>query len=514
MKADDAWVVGACTAVVAFYAVRRYDTPDTDRTTTTRSLFLASGAGYVLASLALFGLLSEVVLKPGVLQLFGIQEATKLLAQYAAAPVLAAVVLTTLLPQAPVIRTADAFLLAYFKKLGRIPSGVGQIADQLALDKLALTGSEVEAGRKWILGKREVTNDLAARLSTEPSDARGRFTALLTLHRGVESLGGDPLYKPYFRKNAEAWRRLQSGFYVFAAQSQAFFVLFDQLAPRAGDAASSAALKDARAYYTGIGEEVRTAEAEFLARALVAVEPSGAAVGRRLRRLGFAEEIACPNPPVGAFLFLGAMLVLALMGVVCLQPPPEGTLPAPLVALVLGATQTCAVLLAVLPKARWPFFRRGADGAMPYLGWLLAAAAAGAAGFAMDRGVTALAQRSWSAAWPSDAFPLSPNPFMAAGLALVIGVLCDVDLGLVRFRRVAEGMLAGGAMVVFIALCIGLLKLPPGMRASMPAPWFPLALAFGLGFVPGLFAPHLHRAALSDRQHPSGLTDAAVAQPA
>lgn len=515
MKTVDPWVTSACALVVALYAMQRYDTPETNRLSTTRRLFLASGTGYVVASLLVYALLSEVVLKPGMLQLFGFQDVTKLLAQYAAAPVLAAVVLTTLLPQTPVVKKVDGVLLEWFQKLGRIPSGVSHLADALTLERIALTGADLGLSRDWILREADVPNDLAARLAADPpATTQGRFTALLVMHRGIEILGADLSYKPYFRKHAEAWRQLRNRFHVFAAQSQAFFVLFDQLGPRAEDEASNDALKQARVCYLAMGEEARTAMAEFLARALVAVEPSSAGVAQRLRRLGFAEEIVCPMPPVSAFVFLGTMVVVALLGVVCLVPPRGGEMPGPAVALVIGATQTCALLLTVLPKASWAAFRRKPDGSLPYLGWLASAIAAGTVALLIDRGAIALAQRDLVAALPTDQLPLSPAAFMSAGLALIIGVLCDVDLKLGRLRRLGEGVLAGAAMMLCIALCLGLLKLPPSTRNAAPYWWFPFALSFALGFVPGVIAPYLYRAAREDAPGSSHLKDTASAMPA
>lgn len=515
MKTVDVWVTGSCALVVALYAMQRYDTPETNRLSTTRRLFLASGAGYVAASLLVYALLTGVVLKPGMLQLFGFQEVTKLLAQYTAPPVLAAVVLTTLLPQAPVLKRVDAVLLEWFQKLGRIPSGVSHLADALTLERITLTGSDLDLSRDWITREGDVPNDLATRLATDsPTTTQGRFTALLVMHRSIEALGAELSYKPYFKKHAEAWRQLRNRFHVFAAQSQAFFVLFDQLGPRAEDEASGDALKQARACYLAMGEEARGAMAEFLARALMAVEPSSAGVAQRLRRLGFAEEIVCPRPPVGAFVFVGTMLVVALLGMVCLMPPPGDAVSGPVVALVIGVTQTCALLFATLPKASWAAFRRKPDGSLPYLGWLAAAAAAGAVALLIERGVIVLAQRNWADALPTDEFPLSPAAFMAAGVALVVSILCDVDLKLKRLRRLTEGVLVGMAMMFCIALCIGLLKTPPSTKNAAPHWWFPFAFSFSLGFVAGAIAPHLYRAARESAPGSSGQIRTASAMPA
>jgi hypothetical protein len=78
--ATDVAVIVICGFVVAFLAWDRYNTPETNRISTTRSLFLFTGAGYVSASLTLYLLLSEVALRPGVGLFLGLEGPKKILA--------------------------------------------------------------------------------------------------------------------------------------------------------------------------------------------------------------------------------------------------------------------------------------------------------------------------------------------------------------------------------------------------------------------------------------------------
>jgi hypothetical protein len=130
---ENLYVTLACALIVALYALKRYNTPETNRISTTRPLFLVTGAGYVGASLLLFLLLCEVVLKPGVLPFLGGDDVQKLLKDFSTAPVLATVLLTTLLPNTPVVSDADTWLLKRFQAWGRIPQGVLNLADKLTL---------------------------------------------------------------------------------------------------------------------------------------------------------------------------------------------------------------------------------------------------------------------------------------------------------------------------------------------------------------------------------------------
>jgi hypothetical protein len=147
---DDIFVTLACGLVVALNAGRRYNTPETNRFSTTRALFLFTGAGYVAASLAFFFLLSEIVLKPGVLTFLGLEDAQKYIAKFSSPPVLAAVLLTALLPNAVIVSTADAWLLRRFQAWGRIPLGIRNLADTLTPNLLPIVESEIAGLRAWI----------------------------------------------------------------------------------------------------------------------------------------------------------------------------------------------------------------------------------------------------------------------------------------------------------------------------------------------------------------------------
>ncbi len=60
---SDPFVTAVCCVFVMFYAFRRYDTPETNRQSTTRSIFLITGAGYVLVSLIFYFVLCKIILK-------------------------------------------------------------------------------------------------------------------------------------------------------------------------------------------------------------------------------------------------------------------------------------------------------------------------------------------------------------------------------------------------------------------------------------------------------------------
>src|SRR5690242_672988 len=174
-QTTDLIVTLVCAVVVAVHALDRYNTPESNRVSTTRAAFLFTGAGYVSASLILFLLLSQValqprVLPPRVLVFLEIEGVQAILKSYCAPPVLAAVILTVLLPHTPILSSADDWLLKRFQAWGSIPHGVRNLAGKLAPQALQLRPADVPQLQEWIETEAEIPNELVKIVSADPPE--------------------------------------------------------------------------------------------------------------------------------------------------------------------------------------------------------------------------------------------------------------------------------------------------------------------------------------------------------
>jgi hypothetical protein len=70
--------------------------------------------------------------------------------------VLAAVLLTVLLPNTPIVSTADRWLVERFRIWGRIPHGVHNLAQELTPQALHLAPAGVATLKEWIVAEGEV----------------------------------------------------------------------------------------------------------------------------------------------------------------------------------------------------------------------------------------------------------------------------------------------------------------------------------------------------------------------
>jgi hypothetical protein len=491
------FVTLACILVVILYAYNRYDTPDTNRLSTTRSLFIITGICYILSSLAMFFILSEVVLKPGVLPLLGLDDAQKLITQFSAPPILAAVILTTLLPNTPVVSTADQALLKIFQNWGRIPHGVRHLADRLTLDKLGVPETKIAELRDWISRDDDVPNQLKDYLGADLEEPSGWMTRVMRLYKDMEDLSQTAAYADSFSAQREIWDAIHKDFRVFTSQSHAFFVLFDSLKRLPGNEGENA-LKQPRGRYKDTCAILYRRLTECFAQILIMTENSDYLVDRRLRLTGFDLPAQQDEPlPIGPFVFMAVVLTIAIFGFLAIGPvpPKSAAMPLAVTAVLIAATKTIGAAAAVLPKLRWPSFRRG-DSGPPYLAWVACALAAGAVSFVFERLALAVAHGTPTAATNFIAYhitPLAPTSFI---ICLAVAILCDVDfnLGTGLARRFKEGLICGMSMVIGVFICIRLLDIQSA-TAAQTAQWFPFAFSFSLGLIAGFFAPYLYREA-------------------
>lgn len=483
-----------CALAVLAYAAQRYNTPETNRHTTTRMMFYLSGAGYVLASFILFLILSWAILSdPGVLGFLGLDNADNLAARFSA-PVLAALVLTALLPNAKVLRVGDSWLLKRFQAWGRIPYGARSLADKLTAASLPIDRTELNRIKAWVRSSGDIPTELERYIGIAPStSAAGMLTRLVWLHQRLVELAASPEYAGAFRWQEHAAQQLQAEFGIFMAQSHAFFVLFDHLGASSSDSRDDARNR-AEDRYKSICEQIYRHATEFLAVLLLRVEGSDTRIADRLRQMGFALDAHCPPVSVGPMVFVGCMLAVLVLALASVAPQHDGRMPLLVFALLLGFTQTVALAVAVVPKLRFAWFREDSAGNPPYLAWITSAVLAGLLGFLIDRAVSAAIVGQPAAVWDFVTVPVTPRGPMAAATAFVIAAVCDLDMPIrsERLRRVVEGILCGAFTAGTIFVCLHLLQLPSATKGHVPS-WLPFLFAFGIGFVSGSLVPHVYR---------------------
>jgi hypothetical protein len=491
----DPFLTALCGAFVAYYAFRQYDTPETNRQSTTRSLFIITGLGYVIVTLIFYFILCEIILKPGVLPFFG--QSMAFLGQYSRPPIIAAVILTTLLPNIKFLRDWDESVLNRFQKWGSIPFGVNNLAAEiLQVDQPAK--EDLANLRQWMSDEGEIPNELLSRVGTDaPTASQGSLTRALRLHRSINKLASLPLYSRAAKKYEGERQKVKEEFRVYAAISQAFFVLFDHLSSLEGSAGENAR-KQAKDRYLGISDTQARSSATLVARLLLATENSETSITKRLLTIGLGvREARPPSLPIGPLVFVGAVVIALILAVTSFLPRPQ---PAPgglayyTLILLIGVTKTIGTLAAILPKICWSSARAGEDGRLPYLSWLGWAALAALGALLIERLALGASSSSFSAALDFQSHPVTPIAPTTFVICISISILCDLNLPIQRegIRRILEGTLCGAAMVVALAICFAQAALPTASSSSI-SPLLQYGFPFMIGFFWGAVGPYLYR---------------------
>lgn len=167
-----------------FYAANRFATPRTVKSQTTRIQYYGSLATYVISCVGLLLLVTKLLIyKPAALGIL-FPEGSPDQFKGLDAPLVAALILTTLLPSVPVLRDVDAAMLRFFHRMGAIPLAAVRWAQQMNLAQLTISEELIADTKRYIANSSLLPDSLADELQAEFSQdgTRFRFTRSLTLY--------------------------------------------------------------------------------------------------------------------------------------------------------------------------------------------------------------------------------------------------------------------------------------------------------------------------------------------
>ena len=355
--------------LTAFYAGNRFATPRTVRSETTRFQYYSSYVFYVVSCIGLLMFLSWILAhKPALLNILyspgPIPENLKGLD----APLVAALLLTTLLPSVPVLRDIDSAMLRFFHRLGAIPLGAVRWAQRMKMAQLTISGNVVADTKLYISNSTLLPDSLAAQLQPDITldNARFRFTRCLTLYVALSNLSGWAGYSADFPEEHTAFEKKMSSFF---AQSVAFFTLTTQLVQRQLEPATDP-VDQFRSYSLDAYEDIRL----MLARVLLYSCNSDAEVADQLAKIGFS--IQRPSPirlPLNLLSldFVGVVVLFVVVAVSLADGDFGRTLA---IGMLVAINQSIAAVCALAPKQLWNFADYRSAKERPTLSYLISGA--------------------------------------------------------------------------------------------------------------------------------------------
>lgn len=355
--------------LTAFYAGNRFATPRTLRSETTRFQYYGSYVTYVASCIGLLMFLSWILAhKPallGVLYSAGpIPEELKRLD----APLVAALVLTTLLPSVPILRDIDAAMLRFFHRMGAIPLGAVRWANRMNLAQLTISEKLVADTKLYIANSALLPDSLADQLQPDLAvdSVRFRFTRTLALYVALRNLRGWTGYSADFPEESTAFEKKIGSFF---AQSVAFFALTTQLSQRQLEPVANSVDKF-RSYTLDAYEDIRL----MLARVLLYSCNSDAEVALQLTKIGFSIQRPSPIRLPFNLLSLDVIGVFVLFVIASLFFSGDNPGRALIIGMLVAINQSIAAVCALAPKQLWQFadFRSARE--RPILAYLFSGA--------------------------------------------------------------------------------------------------------------------------------------------
>lgn len=507
------WV--ASILLVIYFTNARFDTPRHNRSSTTRAQFRFAQISYVLSAVALFAVLATVLTtSPNVLKAFHVPGEMEPFLNGLSSPLLAALVMTTLLPQFPGLAQIDAGLLKYFQDMGHIPGAVKQLAGKLIQRSLKIDDESFQRMNDFLRDRMDQEKGvLPEDLNLDGSKPTGyKFTRMLHFHMRLQALRLDPRYEPFVNWHdadlAAAFKAVDEILTV----ADKFFPLSRAYDPNTSSKAFDQTLHELKKSFRLQIDSANVRLAELAARAVLLCERSENERRRRLEWLGLPEQETVGQllPPDRVVAVLSMVFLALFFGATLLAKlDPKSALPtnrAFLMASMVATIYGVAIMGAILPKHRWHFALPGPQG-RPVSAYLLSGvlSVAGAALVTLLFKVAMCfdprsamffdvqrALRDFAISYPWLAMTFVATVLLAS--------LCDDYFGrsVPGWLRWAEGAAAAAILAVTAVFVHSWLADIP-RPDDRPLPSLKRALVFSamVGFILGAWVPHWYRKARS-----------------
>lgn len=495
------WYLG--TLLIVIYACGRFNRPKINRVSTTRLRFYGAATAYCVATFLLYvllaGLLSD---SPDLLDALrtGAPGENPLDPLKLSGPLVAALALTVLLPNFPVIAQLDERLLQFFKMLGNIPLEAILQSEQLYRSDASVPGKMRPELQAYVRNRLELSGITEDDLAFEDGrdSPQGYWTVLLSLILQIDAWHGNRTYVGVFNDLQEEYARIQARFEKVTGTAARYFRLLHD-SPR-GEHCPSPSLIECSRNFRDQCDELYREVCRFVAHGVLKSGWTRAERNRTFVQMGFesAHEIGetlNPNQVVTLVAMLFSVLLIVLTVAGSQSAIQRNVFISTMVASIYGA----AIVAAVLLKGRWP--RTAKE--RPVVGYFAAGIAAVASAAALSVIFKSLLLMNFSEAM-LDLRCTYPDFALAFMAAAATSFLCD-DYATApenesRITRWLEGLAAAGVLAGTAYFVREALHNTPIEPRRIPRLETLLSSAALIGLIIGASVPTWYRAALRRRQ--------------
>jgi hypothetical protein len=492
----------ACALLVSIYAWSRFNTPSTNRSSTRRMLYWSSCSGYVATALVLYTALS-ILLGVGPWRAILVGGGVDASLPALPAPLIAALVMTTLLSSVPILKNLDSWFLSVFLDWGAIPAELKRRAATMTTRTFSVTADDV-ARLRTAYGDGSCGETLADHLREDGSEgielSERRLTRVAKIYFCIQSLEAEHRYASFFAGADEQLKEIKSRMAAFLRNSDKSLTLAVRLRALEGQAAYEELMQERRETFAQNCRDMFHELAQFLAAAVLRSELTEKDIVRRLRSLGFesAEPMTEPVFPIHSLTLLafGLFAYLAVLTIFFshMKDVPQPHSP------MLGTSKVFLTRIITVGVVVWlmqtfTFFRRNAGEARKYFSYAVCGIIAAAAGVCVCVPF-ALLDLDGLAAGLYNSLPLI---FLSGILCVALAFCCDdwpedsdppIWLRSLEAAGCAAIMAFGASLLYFGDMLPASMGTFAGIRAVA---W--ICLPSAMAAVIGGFVPHIYRSA-------------------
>ncbi|SFM36840.1 tellurite resistance TerB family protein [Marinobacter zhejiangensis] len=450
---------------IAFHAYGRYNTPASNRSTTTRPRFLACFCLYAATLVVSYWLVTvmawispEIVIKVFSLQQSQPADGTSdvTVSELIQSPITTALIFTALLPNFPVLKSADRHLLRLFWDLAEIPGHAVKLAHRMYRAPYYIHPAKTDS-IEWEAKTYDI--ELPERFLKDrgaPAYAWARLCSLLMDVRQWHD-AQDTRYQRFFKSCETEIEELLMGYATYSSRISAYYRRLDTTSAKVSDLQKEMAetlMIDGRDLFMKI--------CRLTAHAVLGVEGSRNARYRAIESLGFEPARYDSDALSAVQLFqLSSLILLLFASISTIRYLPSGDLSPALIgeivffALLMSANYGLSAFAGIYPKSRWQFADIEATRHRPWLGYACSGAVAVLASLFIISALR-LTRYTFEGIGHDQSFDklliaLSWSyPYLFSSFAIAFGVawLCDLGNPLRRRRRLQDAFMMGTILLV------------------------------------------------------------------
>lgn len=492
-------VLGA--VFVLFYAGTRFNTPATNRSSTT--------AGRYFIGLFLYcavGICSYVTLVafPNLLDfaLFGHQMGGDAPTSKISLPLFVALLLTVLLPKIPVLNSVDKWVCTQLQNMAAIPWEVLRLSAELRKFKLEFSPDEQALVREMLEADGFDPKDIIFELTETPSSDWTRVTALL---QKVEDWGSDRRMAGYLAASNNDLAKLRERHKTLSSKAKTCFYLRNEDGRGGTTRKAHQAMLSYEDDFSEHLKQLRKDILEFIARGVLRSEITARALRSRLNSMGFKLNFDGPAFSVNQLLLIFTAVCLTMLPGFVFFGGKGMSFEALLIRLgLVGFTYVVAVACAVLPKSNWKFAQLHTGQVRPIGFYVVAGLMSASISFITSLTVytISMGRLDWALQRSRLTYPWLLVSFATAFLtALMVDNPRFARIS-GRAQRCLEGLVQGTAMLgVTYLTCLWLnqrMEVFKGVDLSYlkyqaPRTVMTMVMGAAVGFVIGFFIPTWYR---------------------